>query len=479
MTITSAMNAALTGLRAAARGSELVSNNIANATTEAYARRSLSLSAQTVDAGGVRIGGINRHVNEGLLADRRTAEAGHINAQIRADFLTGIEDRIGLAGEATGMSGRMVAFESGLIDAASRPDAIERLAGSVNDARMLSESFNAASDAVQRARSSADQQIASDVKALNRGLTQVQSLNAQIKTGQAHSGHTASLIDERDRVINAISDIVPMRVLQRDNGNVALYSEGGAILLDPTAVEIDFAAKNVVTPFQTIDNGTLSGLTLNAEPLRVSALSGGSLSANFEVRDDLGIKAQQKLDALARDLIERFQDPSVDPTLAVGDAGLFTDSGASFDPLNEVGLASRLKVNTAVDPREGGEVWRLRDGLNATTEGAAGDARLITALQSAMTDPRSPASGGFGTAARGAADHLSQFSGTLAADRDSAEQTLSYAAARLSSVRELQYADGVDTDQELQTLLILEKAYAANARVIQAADDMLETLVRL
>ena len=56
MSITGAMNAAISGLRAAARGSELVSNNISNALTPSYGRRGLDLSALSYGAtGGVRI----------------------------------------------------------------------------------------------------------------------------------------------------------------------------------------------------------------------------------------------------------------------------------------------------------------------------------------------------------------------------------------------------------------------------------------
>ena len=39
--------------------------------------------------------------------------------------------------------------------------------------------------------------------------------------------------------------------------------------------------------------------------------------------------------------------------------------------------------------------------------------------------------------------------------------------------------NGIDTDQEMQTLLVIEKNYAANAKVIQTVNDMIDTLIRL
>ena len=37
--------------------------------------------------------------------------------------------------------------------------------------------------------------------------------------------------------------------------------------------------------------------------------------------------------------------------------------------------------------------------------------------------------------------------------------------------------DGVDTDRELQRLMLIEQAYAANARVLQTVDDMMNALM--
>jgi flagellar hook-associated protein 1 FlgK len=38
---------------------------------------------------------------------------------------------------------------------------------------------------------------------------------------------------------------------------------------------------------------------------------------------------------------------------------------------------------------------------------------------------------------------------------------------------------GVDTDAELQTLIVLERIYGANARMLRAIDEMLDQLMRI
>ena len=480
MSITGAMNAAISGLRAAARGSELVSNNISNALTPSYGRRGLDLSALSYGAtGGVRIDGISRHMNEGVVADKRLASAAQQNTQTAVDFFRQLEDVTGIAGDANGLSGRLAAFEQSLITAASRPDAIERLSATVSDARRLADGISDASTEVQHMRSRADTAIAQDVDTLNTALEQIEKLNAQITLTLSRSGSSPALLDQRQAVLDTIGAIVPVNVVPRDNGAVAIYTEGGAILLDINAAEIGFDRQNVVTEFQSFDDGTLSGLTLNGQDLRISALGGGSLGGHFAVRDTYGVQAQTQLDAMARDLVERFADPAVDATRGAGDAGLFTDAGAAFDPLNEVGLSRRLSLNAAVDPAAGGEIWRLRDGLGATTPGPAGEAGLLNDLRAALETIQPTASGNFGTGSHSSASLFSAFTGLLASTRNGAEQDMTFTAARLTELTDLQLSQGVDTDQELQNLLVLERAYAANARVIQAADEMLETMTRL
>ena len=481
MSITGAMNAAITGLRAAARGTEIVSNNISNALTPNYGRRGLELSTLGNNAtGGVQITGISRQMNESVIADRRFATASQQNTQTAVDFFRGLEDITGIAGSEDGLNGRLASFEQSLISAASRPDAIERLSQTVTDAAELVGSLNRASVEVQEMRTSADQNIAQDVATLNTALHQVEQINAQITATRSQGSSSPGLLDQRQTILDAIGAIVPINVVPRDNGAVAIYTEGGAVLLDITAVTIGFEKQNIVTAFQSMDAGTLSGLTLNGQDvLRTAALGGGSLGGHFSVRDTYGVQAQSQLDALARDLVARFADPALDPTLTAGDAGLFTDAGTAFDPLNEVGLSTRLTLNTAVDPVAGGEVWRMRDGLGAFSPGAVGDASFLNKMKDAIDNSRVPESGGLGTGPQKLADLFSSFTGMLAVTRTSAEQELSFNAARLNELTQLQLSEGVDTDQELQNLLVLEQAYAANARVIQAADEMLDILTRL
>jgi flagellar hook-associated protein 1 FlgK len=182
---------------------------------------------------------------------------------------------------------------------------------------------------------------------------------------------------------------------------------------------------------------------------------------------------------VARDLAERFDASGIDPTLLPADAGLFTDAGARTDPAAELGLAARLEVNAAVRPEGGGQVWRLRDGLGAAAEGARGDATLLAAQVEALAAPRATASGGFSATARSMADLVSEHLSLAGLARQDAEAREVTASAVHAVLEEQELARGVDTDAEMQKLLQIEQMYAANARVVQAAEAMLDELMRM
>ena len=56
---------------------------------------------------------------------------------------------------------------------------------------------------------------------------------------------------------------------------------------------------------------------------------------------------------------------------------------------------------------------------------------------------------------------------------------MGFAAAQQGTLKTLEAAGGVDTDQEMQKLLLIEQSYAANARVIQTIDELMQMLLRI
>jgi len=485
MSITAGLSSALSGLNAAARAAEIVSSNIANAMTEGYGRRELQLGARTIGGSGqgVSVNGVTRQSDPILLADRRLAQAGSGARDTAASFLKRVEKAFGTVDDATSLGSRISDFDSALIEASSRPESEARLSRVLDAAKALSSHLASAGTDIQQARSDADDQIASQVTQVNTALARIEDLNGKIRATMGSGRDNSALIDQRQQAIDSISQIIPLREVPRDKGEVALFTTGGAVVLDGLRAQFGFTPVGVVVAGMTQASGALSGLTLNGKALSTAAddgpISGGTLAAQFAIRDDLAPQAQAKLDATARDLIERFAASGLDSTTATGAAGLFTDNGAAFNAANETGLAQRIAVNTAVDPSQGGALWRLRDGLGATMPGASGNSQLLKDLQTALTAPRIPASGGFMTGARSFATLAADLVAGAASARVSAENEASFSAARLDTLSTMEKEQGVDTDQEMQSLLVIEQAYAANAKVIATIGEMMQKLLEM
>lgn len=482
MSISSSLSNALSGLTAVSRSAELVSANLANVTNPNYARREIELSARDGGtlSGGVTVSGITRVVDQALLTDRRHADADVRNAQTRNSFFEKIEASVGLPTEENSLSGKIAAFENALIVAGSQPASDAHLNAVVTSARAVSDHFNKVSDDLQTMRMTADHNIALDVETLHSKLVQIRDLNFDIARRGLGGHSTAALEDHRSALLDDVSRIVPLREVHGENGQISLFTMGGTQLLSGQVSDISFNQTGLIVPHMTQSSGLLGGLEINGVPIDAATVfAGGSLAGHFEVRDELAVKAQRQLDAVARDLISRFEDPAVDDTLLAGDPGFFTDAGAAFDVLSETGVSGRMELNAALDPRQGGYAWRVRDGIGALTEGPAGNTDRLTAMVSALQDLRPTLSGGFSTTARSLSGLGADFLSEIGRQKLDSQSEVLFATTQQSGFRSAELENGVDTDQEMQKLLLIEQAYSANARVIQTIDEMIDALLRI
>ena len=129
-------------------------------------------------------------------------------------------------------------------------------------------------------------------------------------------------------------------------------TQGGTLLLDIEPKKIEFSATGTIVPEMNLASNALSGLTINGKSIPTESnsnqISGGRLSALFALRDEEAPAVQMQLDAVARDLIERFEDPAIDPSLTTGDPGLFADGGSALSIPDELGLSGRTTLNVSV-----------------------------------------------------------------------------------------------------------------------------------
>ena len=314
---------------------------------------------------------------------------------------------------------------------------------------------------------------------MNQSLENIAELNRKIQSQTLLGGSPAALIDARQHLVDEISARIPVREFMRDDGRIMLMAQDGSILVDREAAQFDFARSVQPGPADRVENGALSAISLNGQELRPgnAMFETGQIGALLQIRDIDGPLAQQQLDLVAFDLVNRFADQTVDPSLAPNQFGLFSLSGSTALPENLTGIAGRLLVNPMIDPAAGGEIWRLRAGLNASDPGAPLDNSIIDRMVLALNAPK--ALSGLQGPARSASGHASDILSATATVRLEFDQRVAQSAARFTALSEAFAVQGVDTDAELSNLLVLEQAYSANARVLSTVDAMLRTILEI
>ncbi len=489
MTISQALNNAASGLSAASRRAGVTSNNIANALTEGYSRRDVNLSERVTDGAGagVSVSGVSRATNPAVTYERRIADASFAFNSANAGAMTRVSNFLGGPDDPTSLFQKYANLESAMRALAETPNSTPLQQKVVATANDLASTFNRIASSYQQIRTEADKEIGLRVDEVNDALQKIEALNGSIGRGSATGADVTALQDQRQQLINKVNESIPVRELVREGGRVDLMTPEGVFLLSGTARTIEFSPAALVTAGQEYlgGAGSLSGISVDGKDITPGGpgslpITNGGIAGLFNVRDNTVPEMSQALDALAFDLIGRFEDPAVDPTLNPGDPGFFTDNGAASDVLNLNGLAGRIELNAAVDPAQGGEVWRVRDGVQAVAPGPAGSDAFVRALISAMTDSRPShaalQSPGALNASEGAA-HLAALAGGA---RASASEQLSASSALAQSLYEAEkFETGVDTDRELQNLIIIEQSFAANTRVIQTVDEMIRRLMEI
>jgi flagellar hook-associated protein 1 len=487
MSISSAFNSAASGLKANSRLVDTVAKNVSNALTEGYARRTTELSSTFLGGigSGVSVVGTTRAESPYLTAERRGADAALGASSALSGAYSRIIELIGTsADEPTSLMGLTDKLGSALITVAASPDSTTEQTTALNAARTLAAKLNTITLENNQIRTDVESQITAQVDYVNTSLHSVDALNEKIATLRTQGADTTSLEDERMRLIDGISSVIPVSTVKRDNGMVAIYSTNGGALLKSDVYELSFDAHNGgVTADMTL--GAPLGSLMhnqggNSGPVAVDAgigsgiFDGGSLGALFELRDSVLPDYQTEVDAFATDLIERFRDLMPAGFLDGSGDGIFVDAGSGR------GVAGRIAVNAAVDPAQGGDVWRLRDGLSAIAQGDKGNTTYLLALSDAISVERSPSGFTYQTAATGSSGMASGIASFFSGLSSRADENTSYFSSLQSALAQSEINDiGVDSDQELSNLMVLEDAYAANARVLETIGTLMQQLLEI
>ncbi|GHF36257.1 flagellar hook-associated protein FlgK [Seohaeicola zhoushanensis] len=463
--ITSAFNVARSGLAINSQWSEVVSGNIANADNPDYGRRTLNRAS--FSDGSVVATGVIRATDASLTRMFREEYGRMTRQEALSTGLTAYTTALGSIDDAGAPTQLLSQFQTSLDFLFNDPGQSSLQQAALQSAQALTRGLNRVSGDLDTATNETYQRLTSDMTEANKLMQQISDVNTKLARTEPNSALYVTLKDQQESALNQLSAYADIKISDGPQGSVNVRTTGGARLIDGTEV-FNFEYDR--------GTGVLTAGGYEVTPGRAIGVSEGSIAGHVELLVTTLPKIRLQLDEFARGLIQTFENS--DASIAPPAAGLFTDNGAAYDPASLTGLAGRISVNDAVNPNAGGALWRLRDGIGATTPGAQGESTQLGAFIDALDAPQSfDGASGLPTGIA-----LSEFGAAMiSAQQDiraRADEAFDNYAASAGSIDDARLnAQGVSLDDELQQLLMVEKSYAANAQVISALSDMLDALL--
>ena len=434
------------GLAAYRNALSAVGENVANADTPGYSRRTVKL--QAVDAtgsmpfykdqvvfGGVETVGVQRAWDDFKAAEARQANSAAGRADTRQQWLGAVESA--LDDGPTGVGSTLTRFFA----------SATTLAGDPGDPLKRSQMLTALEDTTRAFRSTADSLsrvsdgIASaaklDVDSVNASLAALYNLNGTIRTASPGSSARASLEDQRDQLIDQLSQKLDVTATINGDGTVSLNSASasGVALLQGTGP--GFVTMNRASDGRLAFTLSIGGSTT---PLPVGS---GTLSGYADTASQTADRRAQ-LDALGADFVATINDWQA--------GGIDANGNPGADLLSQAGGATTMQVAVA-DP-----ALIAAAGTDGTANG-----NLI-----ALDGVR--ASAGLEDRWGGIVSQNAQVLASAKSEAAAADSWRDFSKAALDGV------SGVDLDREAADLLRYQQAYSASARIIQVARETVQSL---
>jgi flagellar hook-associated protein 1 len=440
------MNIGASGLRAYSSALATVGDNIANAQTTGYARRTIRLreapaagdiilSRNSIRPGGVEVAGLSRSVDSWLIDDARISSGDANQAATRLNWIQAAERSI--ADDGNGIGTRLTATFNIADELASDPASQPLRQQFLLSVDQIAASFRQIASALSHAASGVADAARGEVTQLNTDLGALERVNEGLRRARPGTSNEATLLDERDRLIDAVSSRLPVTTSFDARGAVTVRVAGsGDALVDSGSVatvvavigadgSVAFALTSPTSAAITPSSGSLAGLTDASH--HIAALSSSVDVLAGRVATDLNAAHQAGLDASG--------NPGAALFAFGGNAAFLTAVALNA---NDVAAADASSAN--------GNVLNF-----ANLRGPSGVEQAWAAIVNAQA--QTTASARAQDAATG-----TRYDGATAA-RDAISE--------------------VDIDREAADLLRFQQAYEAAARTIQVARETMQSILNI
>lgn len=433
--ITNAANA----MGAARYGLDVVQQNISNADTPGYTRQSAqqaavdsvggvpSIFTRPAGMGGVMITGTARLMDPVLVARTRTEQSRSALADTTASQLSKIEDLVPEPSD-TGLSEQLNDVWNAWGAVSQNPGSTPPRVVLLNKAATVASTLNALSASLTGLAASTTQALGDDLTSANTAATQLGTLNARIAIATATGSNANSLLDQRDTLLTSLSTLV---------GGLSTINVNGT-------ADVTVAGQSLVAGVTTTAMSVV-GTTISVGATAV-ALSGGRAAAEVTSLATTIPNVSSQLDAVANTLSTTSNSGQASAYDLYGNPGaaLFSGSGAA-------GIAVAV-----VDPKR----------IAAASSPGTLDGTAALTMSRSGTDTGGPD-----------AQYTALVAGVGSASALAQQQATTQDAVTNNVLQLQNSVSGVNTDEEVSTMLTYQHAFSAASRVLTTLDSLLDTLI--
>jgi flagellar hook-associated protein 1 len=463
MSIGGILSIARTALFANQAAVQIASHNISNATTEGYSRQRPTLSTlppvrlrEGWIGTGVVIADVNRVRDSFHDVTVRREYANASGFGVRRDLLMQVEGVFGEPSE-QGLAAVLDTFWSSWSDLANEPSSSSARSLVRQRGEQVALTLNRFDRSLADLEASTVLRMDAKVGELNTLLAQVAKFNERILSAEVGGVTAGDLRDSRDLAIDRISQIVDVRVLPRTNGSVQL-AVGSTTLVDgsdarPVSLSVTRGVDGRVVGAQIV--GGTTALTTPGSAL------GGLIDGLTDIR-----AAWTSIDDVARTLTQQVNAIHNAPP---ADRDFFEPGGVTA---RTIALAADISASAG----------NVVAGSGGTDNSIALELASLRDLKVPLADALgNPLLDGDGAPVRhsigGLYRNLVLEVAFKASETDRAvavaETLVRQAETRRESV------SGVSIDEELIQLMRHQQAYAAATKLVNTADEMLQSILNM
>jgi flagellar hook-associated protein 1 FlgK len=322
-------------------------HNIANVNTEGYSRQRVDFAAREPTpsgshfiGNGVETGQITRMYDDFIANQMRVSQS--TTSELEAYF--GSARRLDdlMADPTVGLQPVMETFFNSLDDLADDPTSTAAREVVLAEAQTLVDRFHYIDGEFDRSRDYLNDQVEYTVSEINRLANSIAELNADVAVayGSSDKALPNDLLDQRDQLINELSEMVDIQVLEQSDGALNVFiGKGQALVMATDAANLTTYPSNLdASRLEVAFNFSFGNQTITEQ------LSGGRIGGLLRFRDEMLDPAQNRLGLIALGMSEQFNAQHQLGLDLNGNPGLELFATGSIQVLEPIGNGSSITV---------------------------------------------------------------------------------------------------------------------------------------